>query len=120
MMGPSLPSKLTGPAVKEKAKSNCRSALPRRSSAPLHQSSLAAASIILAASAKTISFLKENLRPVGPPDAERVNRLIADLDSEQFGVRKKPPKNCSKPAPTQHRSSAKRSVASRRQKRADA
>src|SRR5262249_14769106 len=43
----------------------------------------------LAASARTTSFLKENLRPVGPPDAERVNRLIADLDSEQFNLRKK-------------------------------
>jgi WD40 repeat protein len=42
-----------------------------------------------AAPAQVVPFLKERLRPAGPVDAEKVKRLVADLDSEQFSVRRK-------------------------------
>src|SRR5262249_25701095 len=35
---------------------------------------------------RTVLFLSERLRPV-KEDAERIRRLVADLDSEQFAVR---------------------------------
>jgi WD40 repeat protein len=42
----------------------------------------------LAASAKqALPFLAEHLRPVASVDAQRVEKLLADLDSEQFSVR---------------------------------
>src|SRR5262249_36744307 len=42
-----------------------------------------------AAPAETLPFLKEHLRPYTVPDTETLQRLIADLDSEEFSVRKK-------------------------------
>jgi WD40 repeat protein len=38
---------------------------------------------------KAVTYLKEHVRPALMADAATVNRLIADLDSEQFDVRKK-------------------------------
>lgn len=38
---------------------------------------------------QTVAFLKEQLKPVSPADALRVEKLIADLDSDQFAVRQK-------------------------------
>lgn len=38
---------------------------------------------------RTVSFLKEHLKPVTPADARQVERLIADLDSDQFAVRQR-------------------------------
>jgi RNA polymerase sigma factor (sigma-70 family) len=42
---------------------------------------------LAAAPAQAIPLLRERLRPVPKPDAERVKRLIADLNSKQFAVR---------------------------------
>jgi hypothetical protein len=36
---------------------------------------------------QAVSFLKTHLKPAPPVDAERVKRLIADLDSERFATR---------------------------------
>src|SRR5262249_43901280 len=44
---------------------------------------------LVAAPNKVVAFLKEHLHPVAPPDPEKVKRLIGDLDSEQFDVRKR-------------------------------
>jgi RNA polymerase sigma factor (sigma-70 family) len=41
-----------------------------------------------AAPVQAIPYLKERLRPTAPPDKERVARLLADLSSDQFTVRK--------------------------------
>jgi WD40 repeat protein len=38
--------------------------------------------------ARAVRFLKDHLRPVREADPERVQRLIAELDSDQFAVRK--------------------------------
>jgi RNA polymerase sigma factor (sigma-70 family) len=54
----------------------------------------------LGTSAKTISYFKDRLRPAAPPDADKINRLIADLDSEQFAVRKKAGEELLKTEPT--------------------
>ena len=43
----------------------------------------------LSTSAKTIAFFKDRLHAATPPPADKINQLIADLDSEQFAVRKK-------------------------------
>jgi RNA polymerase sigma factor (sigma-70 family) len=42
-----------------------------------------------AAPKQTVAFLDKQLKPVAEPDHERIARLIADLDSEQFAVRQK-------------------------------
>ncbi len=42
---------------------------------------------LYAVPASTVEFLREHLRPVGIPDAERVKRLLADLDADAFAVR---------------------------------
>lgn len=39
------------------------------------------------APALSVPFLQERVRPAKPPDAARMARLIADLDSDRFGVR---------------------------------
>jgi WD40 repeat protein len=44
---------------------------------------------LVAAPDKAVAFLKEHLHRVAPPDPEQVKRLIGDLDSEQFDVRKR-------------------------------
>ncbi len=41
----------------------------------------------MAAARQAVSFLAERLRPVAPIEDERVTRLIAQLDSEQFEIR---------------------------------
>jgi hypothetical protein len=38
---------------------------------------------------QTVSFLKDHLRPDPPPDAERLKRLLAQLDDESFQTREK-------------------------------
>jgi WD40 repeat protein len=43
----------------------------------------------LAASEQSVAYLKERLRPVPPVTAERVTRLIAELDSDDFATREK-------------------------------
>jgi hypothetical protein len=40
-----------------------------------------------AAPASTVEYLRANLRPIRVPDAERVQRLLADLDADVFEVR---------------------------------
>jgi hypothetical protein len=47
-----------------------------------------AISALVAKPADTVPFLRKRLRPVYPPEAARLARLIADLDSEEFQVRK--------------------------------
>jgi WD40 repeat protein len=42
---------------------------------------------LAAVPAKAVPFLKDHLRPASPVDAKQVQRLIGDLDSEQFAVR---------------------------------
>jgi len=42
---------------------------------------------LAAVPSKAVPFLKDHLHPVAPVDAKEVQRLIADLDSEQFAVR---------------------------------
>jgi hypothetical protein len=54
----------------------------------------------LGTSAKTIAYFKDRLRPAATPDADKINRLIADLDSEQFAVRKKAGDDLLKADPT--------------------
>jgi WD40 repeat protein len=44
---------------------------------------------LAAAPEPSVRFLKERVHPAAPVDAEKVQRLLADLDSEQFAVRKK-------------------------------
>lgn len=44
---------------------------------------------LVAAPDKAVAYLREHLRPVAPPDPEKVKQLIDDLDSEQFDVRKR-------------------------------
>jgi hypothetical protein len=44
---------------------------------------------LLAAGGQGVSFLKGHLRPAGAIDRERIERLLADLDSDQFAVRQK-------------------------------
>jgi hypothetical protein len=46
--------------------------------------------------AQAIPFLKDCLQPIGPADAKRVEKLIADLDSEQFGAREAAAKEMAK------------------------
>jgi WD40 repeat protein len=41
-----------------------------------------------AAPTETAAFLKDHIRPAAPADAEKVERLIADLDSPRFAERK--------------------------------
>ena len=41
------------------------------------------------APAQAVPILKKNLHAAAPADAERINRLIADLNSDEFAVRKK-------------------------------
>jgi hypothetical protein len=38
---------------------------------------------------EAVAFLRTRLRPAAAPDAERVARLLADLESDQFAVRQK-------------------------------
>lgn len=38
---------------------------------------------------QTVPFLAERLRPTSPPDAERLKRLLAQLDSEEFAQRER-------------------------------
>jgi hypothetical protein len=42
---------------------------------------------LAAVPARAVPFLEDRLRPVTPPDPERVGRLLADLGSYQFAVR---------------------------------
>jgi WD40 repeat protein len=44
---------------------------------------------LAAAPGKSLHFLKDNTRPVVTPNAAAIQRLIADLDSEEFTLRKK-------------------------------
>jgi RNA polymerase sigma factor (sigma-70 family) len=44
---------------------------------------------LIAAPAETVPFLKGRLAPVAPCDARRVERLIADLDSDDFAARER-------------------------------
>jgi RNA polymerase sigma factor (sigma-70 family) len=44
---------------------------------------------LAAAPESSVAFLKERLKPAAPRDAKQVERLIKDLDSEQFDVRRK-------------------------------
>jgi WD40 repeat protein len=46
--------------------------------------------------AQAIPFLKDCLRPIRPVDAKRVEKLIADLDSEQFAAREAAAKELAK------------------------
>ena len=48
----------------------------------------AAGTLILAAN-ETMPFLQKRLRPASPRDAERIARLLADLDKDEFAVREK-------------------------------
>jgi hypothetical protein len=48
--------------------------------------------------AQAVPFLKEHLTPVRPIDPKRVEKLIADLDSEEFAVRDKAAKELVKVA----------------------
>jgi WD40 repeat protein len=43
--------------------------------------------LLAAAPAQTLPILREKLRPVAKPDAKRLERLVADLESDQFTVR---------------------------------
>jgi hypothetical protein len=43
---------------------------------------------LTADSDQTVRFLKDNLRPAAPAEAEKISKLIADLDSDEFTVRK--------------------------------
>jgi hypothetical protein len=38
---------------------------------------------------QAVPYFKERLKPVPPADAERIKKLLADLESEQFAVRQK-------------------------------
>lgn len=38
---------------------------------------------------QTVTFLKEHLQPVTPVDARQIEKLLVDLDSDQFAVRQK-------------------------------
>jgi hypothetical protein len=38
---------------------------------------------------QSVPFLKEHLKPITPVDSEKLDQLIADLDSNRFAVRKK-------------------------------
>jgi WD40 repeat protein len=42
---------------------------------------------LVAAPAQSVPFLRDHLHPARPPDPERLRRLLADLDSENFAVR---------------------------------
>jgi WD40 repeat protein len=44
---------------------------------------------LLEAGDLVVPFLKERLRPAAITDSERINRLLADLDSDKFAVREK-------------------------------
>src|SRR5262249_884086 len=44
---------------------------------------------LASAAAQAVGFLKDNVHPAVAADAETVQRLISDLDSDQFAVRKK-------------------------------
>jgi WD40 repeat protein len=44
---------------------------------------------MVAAAETAVPFLKQRLRPVSTPDADRVRRLIADLSHDRFAVREK-------------------------------
>jgi hypothetical protein len=44
---------------------------------------------LTAAPKESVEFLKGQLRPVVPADAQQVARLVSDLDSEQFATREK-------------------------------
>jgi WD40 repeat protein len=76
--GQSQPDRLTANELE-----NCWVALAR--------SSEQAYSVVwtLAASNQAVQFLKERLRPVPPVAAERVARLIAELDSDEFATRER-------------------------------
>jgi hypothetical protein len=45
--------------------------------------------VLFGAGEVAVSFLRERLRPAAAVDAKRVDRLIADLDSEEFAAREK-------------------------------
>jgi RNA polymerase sigma factor (sigma-70 family) len=44
---------------------------------------------LASAPAQAVPIIKKNLHAAAPADAERINRLIADLNSDEFAVRKK-------------------------------
>jgi RNA polymerase sigma factor (sigma-70 family) len=48
-----------------------------------------AESALLAAPEQAVALLRERLRPTVRPDAQRLDRLLADLDSSEFAVRAK-------------------------------
>jgi RNA polymerase sigma factor (sigma-70 family) len=48
-----------------------------------------AAQTLLGAGGQAVGFLKERLRPAAAIDGKRIDRLLADLDSDQFEVREK-------------------------------
>lgn len=48
-----------------------------------------AAALLAADPAKTVSFLKERLRPVATLDEKEIQSLLTDLDSDQFAVRER-------------------------------
>ncbi len=50
----------------------------------------------LAASPAGAAFLRKRLPPAAPPDAERLGRLLADLNSDQFAVRDRAAKELEK------------------------
>jgi hypothetical protein len=54
----------------------------------------------LSTSAKTIALFKDRLHAPAPPPADKINQLIAELDSEQFTVRKKAGHELLKAGPT--------------------
>src|SRR5262245_7725277 len=45
--------------------------------------------LLAALPTKAVPMLKERLKPVAKPDAERLKQWIADLDSDRFGVRER-------------------------------
>src|SRR5439155_12853628 len=51
---------------------------------------------LAASPATAVTFLREHLHPAAPANAEQIERLVADLDSEQFAVRKKASANLEK------------------------
>jgi RNA polymerase sigma factor (sigma-70 family) len=53
------------------------------------EKAFAALGKLSAAPAQAAALVKEHLRPVAAPDAARVRKLIADLESEEFEVRQK-------------------------------